>query len=151
MGNKSNTLTFTIDVVNKSAVLQLNTEGYSFKNINAFYKGLVGRKGDWKVNVNSVNTNWNLTASASLLTQENSFDKTIDTFNGNIVYKSNQNIEAMGEPIEIARSDGDSETGTTIIGQNWLPSEGILLQSNGKTKQGGKYKGTINWDLVQGP
>ncbi|ATO45470.1 hypothetical protein C5L30_001952 [Companilactobacillus farciminis] len=151
LGNKSNTLTFTIDVVNKSAVLQLNTEGYSFKNINAFYKGLVGRKGDWKVNVNSVNTNWNLTASASLLTQENSFDKTIDTFNGNIVYKSNQNIEAMGEPIEIARSDGDSETGTTIIGQNWLPSEGILLQSNGKTKQGGKYKGTINWDLVQGP
>lgn len=151
LGNKSNVQTVTVNLSDKSAVLDLNPDGYFFKDIQALYTGLVQRKGDWKVNVDSVNTAWNLSASASALTYTNpDTDKTY-TFDGELVYKKNSDIKSMSDAISIGSSTSNTGSSTTIIGQNWQKNDGILLKSNGGTGAKGKYTGTISWDLVQAP
>ena len=72
-------------------------------------------------------------------------------FDGGLVYKKGNKIQAMDVNVPISSSADNTGTSTTIIGQNWLSDEGILLQSDGKTNTKGKYTGTIFWDLVQGP
>lgn len=149
-GNKSNELTFTINVSDKSVLLDFDPEGYSFTDIQSFYKGLVYRKGNWKVNVDSVNSTWSLTANASAMTYVDSQNQ-VHTFDGELVYKNGQKIEAMDHSVGIKQSGSTAETGTTEIGEKWPTDEGVLLKSNGNESVKGKYTGTISWNLVQGP
>lgn len=150
LGNVSNKVSLTINVSDQSVVLDLDSNGYSFKDIQALYSGLVERKGDWKVNVDAVNSAWNLSASASSLEYTDALDQ-VHAFDGGLVYKKGNEIQAMDVNVPISSSADNTGTSTTIIGQNWLSDEGILLQSDGKNNTKGKYTGTIFWDLVQGP
>jgi len=149
-GNKSNTLTFTINVSDKSVSLDLDSNGYSFADIQDSYKGLVQRKGNWKVNVDSVNSTWSLSASASTMTDIDS-EKQTHTFNGGLVYKNGQTVDAMNHLVQIGQSGSTDETAITKIGENWPTDGGVLLESDGNENTKGKYTGTISWDLIQGP
>lgn len=144
-GNKSNTLTFTIKVMDKAANLILNSEGYAFNSMQASQRGLIHRNGSWKVNVYSVNASWELEASGTPLKNGNT------VFDGEMVYKTGDSILPMTTQVPISSSDEVDGTSTTIIGDNWSTDSGILLKSNGKTELAGKYTGTIDWDLIQGP
>lgn len=151
LGNKSNTLTFTIKVLGKTANLVLDPNGYSFDDMQAIQRGLIHRKGTWKVNVYSVNSGWSLNASATSMTYTSDFDKSTHTFDGEMVYVKDKVPLPMINQVPIDSSTDDTGTTTTVIGSNWSNDDGILLKSNGGTDVSGKYKGVINWDLVQAP
>lgn len=144
-GNKSNTLTFTIKVMDKTANLILNSEGYAFNSIQASQSGLIQRKGAWKINVYAVNSGWKLEASGTSLKNGDS------TFDGEMVYKTDDSVLPMVDQVPISSSAEVDGASTTVIGENWPTNAGILLKSNGKTATAGKYTGVINWDLIQGP
>jgi len=151
LGNKSNTLTFIIKILNKTANLVLDSNDYEFNDMQAMQTGLIERKGTWKVNVYSVNSGWSLSASAGPLTLTSNFDNSIYRFDGEMVYKDGQTVSSMTDQVPIASSNDDTSTATTVIGSNWSSDDGILLKSNGDTDMAGQYNGVINWDLVQAP
>lgn len=151
LGNKSNTLTFIIKFLNKTANLVLDSNDYEFNDMQAMQTGLIQRKGTWKVNVYSVNSGWSLSASAGPLTLTSNFDNSIYRFDGEMVYKDGQTVSSMTDQVPIASSNDDTSTATTVIGSNWSSDDGILLKSNGDTDMAGQYNGVINWDLVQAP
>lgn len=143
-GNTSKTLTFTITVADKYANLVVGGD-YSFDSMNSMYVGTVRRKGDWDIKVNTSNSSWKLSASATKLTGTDG-----DDFSGAIIYKNGDSVQTMQDQVVEIGESSDPQTGTIDIDKEyWKNSDtGILLQSNRGSKESKKYTGEIKWTLT---
>ena len=146
-GNKSTTLKFNLNVIDQSATLNLSSDEYSFNDIQSYYRGLVSRKGAWKVDVIAVNSPWKLMASATKLVDVNDSN---NFFGGYLVYKNADNQPADMSSDQLIAESLDKQTATTNVA-NWSSNEGILLDSVNYNEGGTKYSGKINWILSDTP
>ncbi len=136
---------FTINVDTKSASLEIEDSNFYFADVQGIYKGIVSRKGDWGVNVVSVNSPWSLSVSATSLS--NAAGK---TFDGAMIYKDDNRTYGLGSSIPISQSTAETETATTSITSSWNDDDGILLDSFGGTESG-LYTGVLSWELSDAP
>ncbi|WP_125565513.1 hypothetical protein [Companilactobacillus insicii] len=146
-GMTSDKLIFTINVSDKYANLVTDSK-YSFGAINSAYIGTVKRSGDWNVKVNTENSPWELTASASKLTGTNG-----DNFPGSIIYKDGNSVQSMQDQnVRIGQSI-EPQTGTVDITKDYWKNDenGILLQADNGSKTSNNYTGVITWTLTDAP
>lgn len=141
-GRKSETLSYPVNVMDKTSVLE--STDYKFKNINASASPrVIGREGNWNLNVKSVMSKWTLTAKASPMVAGN--DVTLD---GSLIFVSPDNeITNMSNQTFIQRNTDDSTIKTTDIGDSWNPNQGILLDVNSSVLAD-TYSGKVEWDLT---
>ncbi|WP_125763378.1 hypothetical protein [Companilactobacillus hulinensis] len=133
-------------------ILKLNVGDYSFRtvNLNEINNGLVHRKGDWNINVDSYKTNWDLSATGSDMYKQLG-DGSTQKLNGNMVYVDKNNQSHLLDDQLIDQDDTGSDTEkNTNVSDDWTSNEGILLDLY-SSDVSGTYTGTINWTLVQAP
>ncbi|WP_125590256.1 hypothetical protein [Companilactobacillus jidongensis] len=145
-GRVSNKQTYTLKMNYKSASITYNNS-YSFGALNQSpEKRLVHRTNDWAIDVDTVDSQYKLTADASSLTTSDPNNNL--TLDGELVYvdPTTGNVESMTDPVELSENDTDT-TGKHGISNGWEPNKGILLQLNANAPAG-SYRGKINWNLV---
>lgn len=145
-GRKSNTLDFSVNVVNKTATIE--NSDYRFQTIHATNKAKrVMREGNWNLKVKSVMTKWTLTAKASDMVMD---DGTLNpvTLDGDLVFvSSDNNTHNLNTQTYIQSDADDSDIETTNIADNWAPNQGVLLDLNSGSVSG-TYSGHVQWGLT---
>lgn len=99
---------------------------------------------EWKIEIeNTSNTNWLLNASVTAFKGTDG-----EELADSLVYKSGTNQEIVLNSTPKKITAGDSQETYPVI--QWEDTEGLLLKMNPDVKVG-KYKGTIDWSLVDAP
>lgn len=144
-GRKSDSLDYTINIIEKTAMLE--SDDYKFQDINSSNSPkVVKRSGTWDLQVKSVMSKWVLTAKASKMYTGVDSDKT--ALDGNLIYVSPDNeINDMSGPTFIDRNDDDTTEKITDIGGDWAPDQGVLLDVN-SSPIAGTYAGKVEWNLT---
>lgn len=152
---KSNTIKYDVDVVQNYVKLTTN-KNYSFgsHSVDPQIDGYLKRSGDWQLSVESMNSPWKLSASATDFVRNNEAGGNADVLDGGMVYVDPKdkndvhalNVGANGTPVGITEQD-TKDSKTTNIGGNWSDDDGILLDLNSASVKG-SYSSTITWDLT---
>ncbi|WP_334329756.1 hypothetical protein [Companilactobacillus sp. HBUAS59699] len=152
---KSNTVYYNVKIITK--YVQLTTgKNYSFGQhvVDPEITDYIRRSGDWNLSVDSVMSQWKLTASATNFVRNNANGGIANILDGNMVYidpNNENNISTLntgsnGNPVEIAEQD-EPLTATTDISSSWGDETGILLDMNSAAIKG-SYTSTISWNLT---
>jgi len=145
-GRVSKELTFNLDMVYSSANLTYK-DSYSFGSLNQSPESrLVKRTSDWDIGVNTVDSQYKLTASAGPLTAGGPTDS--HTLAGGLIYvdPNTGNSQSMTDPVTLSENNSDT-TYQYHISNKWAKNQGILLQVNSNASAG-SYSGKINWNLT---
>lgn len=142
----SNVTPFTFHYLDK--YLALKVDDYNFEDIKYDdpTNGLIKRKDDWKVQVESTGSTWNLYAQSNGLVRG-------DTLKKDLVFVDNSgNINDLSTKSLIGSRDTKISGQSKIddITSTWTDNSGIMLRNN-KPDISGEYDGTINWDLEDVP
>ncbi|KRK79073.1 hypothetical protein FD03_GL001436 [Companilactobacillus nodensis DSM 19682 = JCM 14932 = NBRC 107160] len=143
-GQSSESITFTVIVRDKTASLTYRNS-YSFGAVNASDETVYDRRsGDWTLGVNTTESDWSLSATASdLKSNEGSA-----TLNGNLEYIDNDgNSQSMKTKTFLGEDKNVTSDKKDISGSWKDESHGILLKVMPNPVAGG-YTGTISWDLT---
>lgn len=152
---KSNSVYYDVNVIQNYAKLTTG-KNYSFGQhvVDPQIDRYLKRSGDWQLSVESMNSPWKLSASATDFVRNNEAGGNADVLDGGMVYvdPSNKdnvhalNVGANGTPVEIKEQD-TKDSKTTNIGGNWSDDDGILLDLNSASVKG-SYSSTITWNLT---
>lgn len=144
-GRKSNTVEANVKWVSKSATLTSNTD-YKFNAVNkSAEKKVVKRNGKWTLGVDSVQSAWDLTASAEPMTTKDVAGNIL-TLPGNLIFVDKDNNSfSMDSDTPIA-SDPDVDSENVDIAGKWSDNDGILLNLTGEP-EAGTYSTKISWTL----
>ncbi|WP_025025187.1 hypothetical protein [Companilactobacillus nodensis] len=146
----SNTVDYSLEVIAKSANL-ISDKNYSFKPINTSGESrIVDRAGDWTLEVNSIESDWTLTAKATDLTGKDADGNSIGDLNGNMVFVDSDKIMQNMNSYVLIDEQKEAITHNRDIGGNWKSNEGILLNVL-PNPVGGVYTGMIDWTLNNTP
>lgn len=151
-GRKSNPVSYETTVVSKELSLTVNNH-YKFKSINRGYisskDDLVGRNGDWDIDVTSFKATWKLYAQQTGDFSKENSDGTNSTIPANLIFVDKQNNQQPMSTNQLIASDDSisSTTQVTDIGASWENNNGILLAINGPITAG-EYSSKITWTLV---
>lgn len=143
-GQSSDKIDFTVTVLDKTASLTYRNS-YSFGAVNASDEIIYDhRSGDWTLDVNSTESDWSLSATASdLKANEGS-----GTLNGNLEYINNDGNSQSMKAETFLDEDKNVTSGKKDISGSWKDaSHGILLKVM-PNPVGGGYTGTISWNLT---
>ncbi|WP_125590260.1 hypothetical protein [Companilactobacillus jidongensis] len=145
-GRKSNTVEGTVQWVSKSVTLESNTD-YRFNPVNKSAEHrIVKRNGQWTLGVDSVQSAWNLTASAGSMTTKD-IAGNITTLPGNLIFiDKGNNLFSMDSNTQIASND-DLDSENVNIANSWGDDDGILLNLTGEPVAG-TYTTKIDWTLA---
>ncbi|WP_334329754.1 lectin-like domain-containing protein [Companilactobacillus sp. HBUAS59699] len=145
-GGKSNELAYEVTLLSNSVSLDYEPD-YSFEPVNTSGEDIVvKRNGKWKLGVNSTDSTWKLSASASKLFSFDQNDNKISELNGGLIYVNKSGISLpMSSEVLIAEDD-EKETLDFDVAKEWRDYTGVLLQVQ-PHPSGGKYKGEIDWYL----
>lgn len=145
-GRVSNVTPFTFHYLDKYFALQVDK--YQFEDIKYDdpTNALIKRKGNWKVQVESTNSKWNLYAQSNGLSNGDNFKKDLVFVDdsGNINDLNNKTLIGSRTSKLTGQSKIDDLTA------DWTEDSGILLQNN-KPDLSGDYNGVIHWDLEDVP
>lgn len=137
--NSGNNKLLQLEVSNNLAFQDINYQASS---------QLLSRKNLFILNVTSLQSPWILQASSNGLFLNGDEDK----FNGNLVYKKNENSTPLvisNNLQNIAHDDNSYPSMTTdYLARNWTNKNGILLQPTSPHNKTGKYSGIIKWQVI---
>ncbi|MFC6323581.1 hypothetical protein [Companilactobacillus baiquanensis] len=145
-GRKSNTLDYSINIINKTATIE--NSDYKFQSVHAINTPKrVKREGNWNLKVDSVMTKWTLTAKAGEMVKDaGTADEAV--LDGDLVFVSKDNTTHDLSTQTFIQSDSDdSDQETTDVAGNWSSDQGVLLDLNSRNVSG-SYTGKIQWGLT---
>lgn len=144
-GIKSNTVTYTINVLQNKYLSVQVSEYLNFQDVNYFSGDkILKRKSDYSVSVTSLRNAWSLSVSTSKIKKGN-----VD-FNGVLIYKKKDGTtyDLTSDEVPIATNNVVSnQLVTTTISKDWTNNTGPLLKQTGPS-EAGKYNGTVKWDVI---
>lgn len=142
---KSNTVTYTVNVLQNEFLIVDASKKLDFQDVNYFsINKYLKRKGGFSVSVTSLRNSWKLFVSTSKIKKGN-----VD-FNGVLVYKKKDGIiyDLTSDEVPIAENNVISDQPvTTVISKNWTDDTGPLLKQTG-VSEAGKYSGTVTWHVI---
>ncbi|WP_125763372.1 hypothetical protein [Companilactobacillus hulinensis] len=143
-GRTSNKINYNFSFIRSSATLQCD-DNYAFQTINQSpEERLVGRKGDWNIAVNTVDSDYILSAKAGNMVSTDLAQNI--NLAGQMVYvdPNSGNMKTMDKLVLL---DSNDEVTTKEHPINWDDNNGILLQVDANARAG-TYKGDISWNLT---
>ena len=142
---KSNTVTYTINVLQDRYLNVQASEYLNFQDVNYFSSDkILKRKSDYSISVTSLRNAWTLSVSTSKIKKGN-----VD-FNGVLIYKRKDGTtyDLTSDEVPIATNNVVSnQLVTTTISKDWTNNTGPLLTQTGPS-EAGKYNGTVKWDVI---
>ncbi len=141
-GRVSNKLTYNLKMIYKSASLTYKDD-YSFGALNQSpEERIVKRTSDWDIAVNTIDSPYQLTASAGDLTSDN------QTLAGQLIYvnPNSSQVTSMNSPVLVSENDNDT-TNSYSISSKWGSDAGVLLEVD-PNAVAGSYSGKIKWNLT---
>jgi len=148
-GVTSNKAEYDVHVI-PDKTLELTPEDLEFGSTQGIsLKKIMSRKKGFDLQVKSSNTPWYLYGTGTKLKDSNN-----DPFNGNLIYKKDDNTSSENLQNNLTFIDQHTDTTSSDVDipvkDNWQNDTGVLLNNNGDNIKGA-YQGEITWTLEDTP
>jgi len=136
--------------VTPDKTLELTTENLEFGSTQGIsLKKIMSRKKGFDLRIKSSNTPWYLYGTGTTLK-----DSKNDPFNGNLIYKKDDNTSSVDLENNLTfidqHADSTSSNVDIPVKDNWQNDTGVLLNNDGHNVEG-TYQGKITWTLEDTP